>query len=155
MSADQLLQEASQKLGCTLAFNYAGVASLRVDAEHQIDLEKQEGSNNLLIIGVIGALPAKQSAMYLTELLAANLFGVQTQGFQPALDSVRQELLLWQSFSDTENVAEFVQRLEILAQLLEHWKQRLAAQPGAQMPAASTALAQAASELRIESMLRV
>lgn len=155
MSADQLLQEASQKLGCTLAFNYAGVASLRVDAEHQIDLEKQEGSNNLLIIGVIGALPAKQSAMYLTELLAANLFGVQTQGFQPALDSVRQELLLWQSFSDTENVAEFVQRLEILAQLLEHWKKRLSAQPGAQMPAASTAVAQAASELRIESMLRV
>lgn len=155
MSTHQLLQEASHKLGCTLAFNYAGVASLRVDAEHQIDLEKQEGSDSLLIIGVIGALPSNQSAMYLTELLAANLFGVQTQGFQPALDPVRQELLLWQTFSDTENVAEFVQRLEILAQLLAHWKQRLSAQSNAQTPAVSTALAQPAGELRFEAMLRV
>lgn len=155
MPANQLLQEASRTLGCPLAFNYAGVASLLVDAEHQIDLERQDGTDSLLITGVIGAMPSTHSAMYLAELLAANLFGVKTQGFQPALDPIRQELLLWQTFSDTENVAEFVQRLEILAQLLAHWKQRLSSQPAAQTQVASAALSANASELRFEAMLRV
>lgn len=154
MSAQQLLHEASEKLGFPLCFNYAGVASVLVDQEHQIDLEQQEGTDSLLITGVIGSLPANHSTLYLAELLAANLFGVKTQGFQPALDPIRQELLFWQTFSDTDNVAEFIHRLEVLAQLLAHWKQRLLTQPSSQAPVANT-VAASSLDVRFEPMLRV
>ena len=129
MSPQNLVLELGQRLGITLALDNAGLARLMIDNSLPIDFEHDEAGDRLLVYATICTAPsAAERVSLFTELLSANLFGVDLAGCAPALDSVRDELLLWCAFTEQTSIDSAMAALENLVAQAEQWRTRAARQ---------------------------
>lgn len=126
MDLRQLCEEIGRQLGVSLTLDSAGLARLMVDGRFSVDFELDSPQDRLLVYSSIGLPPAgaAREALY-GELLAAHLFGQATEGCAPALDSERNELLLWLQFGPDSDVHRASTAIEALLAQVAHWQQRL------------------------------
>ena len=125
MSPHNLVLELGQRLGITLALDSAGLARLMIDNSLPVDFEHDEVGDRLLVYATISTAPAAADRLaLLTELLSANLFGADLGGCAPALDSVRDELLLWCAFTEQTGIDSAMAALENLVAQAEQWRAR-------------------------------
>lgn len=139
MSPHNLVQELGQRLGITLALDHAGLARLMIDNTLPVDFEHDESGDRLLVYCTLGVTPlGEERDALLAELLSANLFGAELGACAPALDVVRDELLLWFALDERSDIDGAMNALENLVAQAEHWRARIAGGT-AELPAGGAA----------------
>ena len=129
-TSDQLLLDLGQSAGLAqpLRFDEHGCARLLVDGHLAIDFERDDDAGLLQVYSVLGPLPAQGREALLMQLLQANLFGADTGGAALAVDGDTDEVVLCRGVAAEDLAAPaFVQWIERLVAVAEHWKDRLAA----------------------------
>lgn len=128
MSPHNLVLELGQRLGITLSLDQAGLARLMIDNVLPVDFEHDESTGRLLVYATLGVTPSggAREAVF-AALLSAHLFGAETGACAPALDPVRDELLLWFALDEHSSLEQAMDALEQLVSCTEHWRERIAA----------------------------
>lgn len=134
MTPHNLVAEVGLRLHTPLVLDNNGLARIMVDEIMPVDFEFDQGSGKLIVYSVVGMLAAGATReSFFEELLAANLFGVETGTCSPALDRERNEMLLWFSVDEEASVDGVLAMLENLIGRTEQWRARLAGMPSLAM----------------------
>ncbi|WP_174999247.1 type III secretion system chaperone [Rugamonas aquatica] len=127
MTPQNLVQELGQRLGITLTLDQAGLARLMIDNTLPVDFEHDESGDRLLVYSTLGITPlGEERETVFADLLSANLFGAELGPCSPALDMVRDELLLWFALDEQSDIDGAMKALENLVAQTEHWRSRIA-----------------------------
>ncbi|MGE8547233.1 type III secretion system chaperone [Alcaligenes sp. Marseille-Q7550] len=132
MDANSLISLFGQETGTPLAFSEAGTLALAFEAGPTVQLEHDSLIDAIHCYVVLGQAPADPDARQdvFRRMLAANVFGHDTDGATLGLDEVTGELILSRrlelSYADTARLRAM---LESMVPLALDWQQRLAGAP--------------------------
>ena len=106
----------------------AGLVSLRVQDEYNVNLQFVEATGKILCFIEVAELPKDAGKAVYRDLLVGGLFGKDTAGGYFALEP-ETETVVYNYFFDLEKVApepeEFVSTLEKILQLCDIWSDRI------------------------------
>ena len=131
MKAPEIIAEFARRTGLAeFKFNGHGVASLRIDGRLVIDLEHRPERGMLHLYAVMGLIPLTGREACFEALLAANLFGRDTDEAVFGLDVLRGEILLTRDVPlDGLDCTRFAKLLERFINTVDAWQEKLANLP--------------------------
>ncbi len=128
MDAHNLIALFGQETGVPMALSEAGTVSLAFEVGPTVQLEYDPMINGLQCYVVLGQAPADQPACYalFRRMLAANVFGCDTDGATLGLDEVTGDLILSRCLDLAHaDTASLRTTLESMVPLALDWQRRL------------------------------
>ncbi|MBQ7651684.1 MAG: type III secretion system chaperone [Victivallales bacterium] len=126
---DRFLAEIRKATGLeTLTPNQAGLVSVRVQDEYNLNLQFVEATGKILCFIEVAELPPDAGREVYRDLLAGGLFGKETGGGYFTLEP-ETETVVYNYFFDldvaAQDVDDFVSTLEKILQLCDIWTERI------------------------------
>jgi hypothetical protein len=127
MNPDEIVSQLGRTLVLEdLHFSSEGTCRLRVDETITVDIEKSYDDAIIHLYSVVGKISHENNEKLYEQLLRANLFGKETNGFSLGVDSLLEEILLFVSIETQHlDLDSFLRRFEVFVDTTEEWIKRL------------------------------